>query len=224
MPSAGVEIDEMYPFHKVGHKCFIHASYTRHAHVTRGAYECSMGSAIASARWVRMVEAGDHRLMRRVNSWRAPRWMRLWMIAATRGGDGWLWYAMGTVVALFGGSERFEAIGAAALASGLGIAIFLKLKRTFGRKRPCALEPHCWATLLPPDQFSFPSGHTITAFAVTVALGAFYPAMLVGLFFCAISVALSRILLGMHFLSDVVAGAAIGGLLGYLAADLMRLF
>jgi undecaprenyl-diphosphatase len=182
-----------------------------------------MGSAIASARWVRIVEAGDHRLMRRINRWRAPRWMRLWMVAATRGGDGWLWYAMGTVVALCGGSARFEAIAAAALASGLGIGIFLKLKRTFGRKRPCALEPHCWATLLPPDQFSFPSGHTITAFAVTVALGVFYPAMLVGLCFCAISVALSRILLGMHFLSDVVAGAAIGGLLGYIAADLMRL-
>lgn len=171
-----------------------------------------------------MVQASDHRLMRRVNRWRAPRWLRLWMMAATRGGDGWLWYAMGTVVALFGGPERLEALGAAGAASGIGIAVFIKLKRAFGRKRPCALEPHCWATLLPPDQFSFPSGHTITAFAVTVALGAFYPAMLVGLCFCAVSVALSRILLGMHFLSDVIAGAAIGGLLGYSCALLMQVF
>ena|SRR5581483_3451931 len=182
-----------------------------------------MAASILDVRLVRMVEANDHRLMRRVNQWRAPRWMRLWMIAATRGGDGWLWYAMGLAVALLGGSERLEAIGAAAMASGLGIGVFLKLKRAFGRKRPCALEPHCWATLLPPDQFSFPSGHTITAFAVTVALSAFYPAMLVGLFFCAVSVAVSRIMLGMHFLSDVIAGAAIGGLLGYSCALLMRL-
>jgi len=174
-------------------------------------------------RSVRFVEAGDHGLMRRVNRWRAPRWLRLWMIAATRGGDGWLWYATGLIVALFGGPERFPALAAATLAAALGTGLFLKLKRTFGRKRPCALEPHCWATLLPPDQFSFPSGHTITAFAVTVALGAFYPAMLPGLFFCAVSVALSRIMLGMHFLSDVVAGAAIGGLLGYSCAALTRL-
>ncbi len=160
--------------------------------------------------------------MRRVNRWRAPRWMRLWMIAATRGGDGWLWYAMGLAVALFGGRDRFEAVASEAVAAGVGIALFLQLKRTFKRRRPCALEPHCWATLLPPDQFSFPSGHTITAFAVTVALGAFYPAMLVGLFFCAVSVALSRIMLGMHFLSDVIAGAAIGGLLGYASALLIR--
>jgi undecaprenyl-diphosphatase len=181
------------------------------------------GSTPRAVRLVRMVEAGDHRLMRQVNRWRAPRWLRLWMIAATRGGDGWLWYAMGLVVALVGGSERFQALGAAVAAVGLGIALFLRLKRAFGRKRPCALEPHCWATLLPPDQFSFPSGHTITAFAVTAALGMYYPMMLPGLFFCAVSVALSRILLGMHFLSDVIAGAAIGGGLGYTAAVVFRM-
>jgi undecaprenyl-diphosphatase len=125
---------------------------------------------------------------------------------------------MGSVVALFGGSERFRALAAAMVAVSIGIAVFLVMKRACGRKRPCALEPHCWATLLPPDQFSFPSGHTITAFAMAVSLGMFYPALLVGLFFCAASVALSRILLGMHFLSDVVVGGIIGGLLGYAAA------
>jgi undecaprenyl-diphosphatase len=94
------------------------------------------------------------------------------------------------------------------------------MKRACGRKRPCALEPNCWATLLPPDQFSFPSGHTITAFAVAVTLGVYYPALLVGLLFCAASVALSRILLGMHFLSDVVVGGIIGALLGFASAAL----
>jgi undecaprenyl-diphosphatase len=83
------------------------------------------------------------------------------------------------------------------------------------------MEPHCWATLLPPDQFSFPSGHTITAFAVAISLSIFYPEMLASLLFCALSVAASRILLGMHFLTDVIAGAAIGGLLGYVAAELL---
>ena len=117
----------------------------------------------------------DHTLMRRVNRWHAPRWIRVWMLCATRGGDGWLWYAMGLVILLLGGGQRFPAIGAAALAAGAGIAAFLHLKKATGRQRPCALEPHCWATLLPPDQFSFPSGHTITAFAVAVSLSLFYP-------------------------------------------------
>jgi undecaprenyl-diphosphatase len=168
------------------------------------------------------LETSDHRVMRRLNHWRPPRWMRLWMIAATRGGDGWLWYAMGLTVALFGGEDRIRALTSAALAVGLGIAVFLKLKRTIGRRRPCAMEPHCWATLLPPDQFSFPSGHTITAFAVALALGSFYPPMLAGLLFCAASVATSRILLGMHFLTDVLAGAVVGVTLGELCANLLR--
>lgn len=129
---------------------------------------------------------------------------------------------MGAVVALFGGLERFRALAAAILAVSVGIGLFLVLKRSFGRRRPCALEPHCWATLLPPDQFSFPSGHTITAFAVAIALSTYYPSMTAGLVFIAASVALSRILLGMHFLSDVIAGAGIGGLLGYAAAILLR--
>jgi len=153
--------------------------------------------------------------MRKANSWTPPRWMRLWMVAATRGGDGWLWYGFGILILLFGGPERFQALGVAVLAVAAGIAVFLKLKRSFGRKRPCALQPHCWAKLLPPDQFSFPSGHTIPAFAVAGSLVAFYPAMGIGLFFCALSVAISRILLGMHFLSDVLAGAAIGLGLAY---------
>jgi undecaprenyl-diphosphatase len=172
---------------------------------------------------VHWLEVSDHRLMRTVNRWRPPRWMRLWMIAATRGGDGWLWYAMGLVVGLFGGPERFLAIGAAAASAGVGVGLFLRLKRVCARKRPCAIEPHCWTTLLPPDQFSFPSGHTITAFAVAISLGAFYPALLAGLLFCAASVAVSRILLGMHFLSDVIAGAGIGGILGYGAVAVVRL-
>jgi undecaprenyl-diphosphatase len=163
------------------------------------------------------LEAGDHQLMRRVHRWRAPRWIRIWMLCAARGGDGWIWYAMGAVVAAFGGPKRFLALGCAALAAALGIALFLILKRRIGRRRPCALLPHCWSNVLPPDRFSFPSGHTITAFAVSVSLIAFYPALAVGLLFCACSIGLSRILLGMHFLTDVLAGAVIGTLIARLS-------
>jgi undecaprenyl-diphosphatase len=176
-------------------------------------------SVLSAAGMLEWVSVRDHRLMRKLNRWTPPRWLRLWMVAATRGGDGWLWYAMGLVVLIYGGANRFHALLATAAAVGVGIAVFINLKRVFNRKRPCALEPHCWATLLPPDQFSFPSGHTITAFAVTSSMSAFYPGLLAGLLFCAVSVAVSRILLGMHFLSDVIAGAAIGWGIAYIAVQ-----
>jgi undecaprenyl-diphosphatase len=163
-----------------------------------------------------LITRGDHSVMHRANNWVAPRWVRLYAVGATLGGDGWLWYAMGLAILLFGGEARFAALGAAGLSSTLSILLFLGLKRLTGRRRPCQIEPHCWATLLPPDQFSFPSGHTMTAFAVAIPLSLFYPDLTIGLLFCALSIAMSRILLGMHFLSDVVAGALIGTCLGYL--------
>jgi undecaprenyl-diphosphatase len=167
------------------------------------------------------IATRDHRLMRRVNRWQPPRWIRLWMICATRGGDGWLWYVMGLIILFFGGTDRWRALGSMGLAAGSGTLIFLQLKRITGRKRPCSIEPSCWARLLPPDQFSFPSGHTITAFAVSLPLMLFYPDLMAGLLFCACSIAISRILLGLHFLSDVLAGAGIGLLLGFCAYTLL---
>jgi len=163
-----------------------------------------------------LITKGDYSVMRLANHWEAPRWVRVYVMGATRGGDGWLWYAMGLAILLFGGDTRFQAVGAAGVAAALSVLLFAWLKRMTGRRRPCQIEPHCWATLLPPDQFSFPSGHTMTAFAVAIPLASFYPTLAIGLFFCALSIATSRILLGMHFLSDVVAGALIGTALGYL--------
>lgn len=160
----------------------------------------------------------DQVLMRRVHRWHAPRWVRVWMLASTRAGDGWLWLAMGFVILLTGSEDRFRAFAAAALAAAAGVALFLRVKKLTGRRRPCHFEPHCWSKLLPPDQFSFPSGHTITAFSVAVSLSLFYPTLAAGLLFCAASVGASRIVLGMHFLSDVLAGAAIGTALAYVAA------
>lgn len=159
---------------------------------------------------LQFIATGDHKLMHKVNQWPAPRWVRLWAIAATRAGDGWLWGLVGLFILLFGGQDRFVAIASAASAALAGIGIFVLTKKVSGRKRPCEIEPHCWAKLLPPDRFSFPSGHTITAFAVALTLGGFYPALLPALLFCAFSIAASRILLGMHFLSDVLAAALLG--------------
>jgi undecaprenyl-diphosphatase len=168
------------------------------------------------------IAVRDHKLMRKVNKWPAPKWIRLSAIMATRAGDGWLWYLIGVLILLFGGDERFTAIAAAGSAAIIGIGIFVSLKKISGRKRPCEIEPHCWAHLLPPDEFSFPSGHTITAFAVAVSIGAFYPALLGVLLFFAVAIAISRILLGMHFLSDVVVGALVGTGLALTSHSLFR--
>jgi undecaprenyl-diphosphatase len=137
------------------------------------------------------------------------------MIVASRVGDGWLWWTIGLILLFFGGPQRFRAVGAAALSEALSATIFLGIKKLAGRKRPCEIGQNCWATLLPPDQFSFPSGHSMTAFSVAIPLSLFYPSLEVGLLFCAISIALSRIVLGLHFLSDILVGSALGAAIGF---------
>jgi undecaprenyl-diphosphatase len=67
---------------------------------------------------------------------------------------------------------------------------------------------------LPPDQFSFPSGHTMTAFSIALVVSYFYPSLEGPLLFLALSIAMSRVVLGMHFLSDVLAGVVLGVGLG----------
>jgi hypothetical protein len=57
--------------------------------------------------------------------------------------------------------------------------------------------------------------HTISAFAFGISVSGFYPLLLGALLFCAFSVATSRIVLGMQFVSDVVVGALVGAGLGY---------
>jgi undecaprenyl-diphosphatase len=163
------------------------------------------------------IQSNDHRLMRKIHRWRAPRWFRILMIMMTRLGDGWLWYSIGLILLVFGGCQKFLAIGAATAAAAAGIFLFRTLKHASRRKRPCEIEPHCWASILPPDKYSFPSGHSITSFAIALAIGMFYPDLQIVLLVVALLIASSRIILGMHFLSDVLAGSAIGILLGYFS-------
>jgi membrane-associated phospholipid phosphatase len=91
---------------------------------------------------------------------------------------------------------------------GLVVAI---VKRWIGRVRPSALgpfayEPFSWR----PQYASLPSGHTLTAFAALVAIGALFPRARPYLWAYALLIALSRIVVTAHYTSDVIAGAAVG--------------
>jgi undecaprenyl-diphosphatase len=172
---------------------------------------------VTLARAKSTLSAPDRNLMRRCNRWRAPRWVRWWMLCATRAGDGWLWGLIGIAVLCSPDPVRFRAIEAAGCAVTCGIILFHTLKRVVCRVRPRDIEPHCWAHIATRDKFSFPSGHSTTAFAVALSLGSFYPEILPLLLILAANVAISRVVVGMHFLSDVLVGSGMGALLGYAA-------
>jgi undecaprenyl-diphosphatase len=139
------------------------------------------------------------------------------MMLATKAGDGWLWALIGIAVLCSSAPNRFRAVESAACAVACGVVLFLKVKKVFCRLRPRDIEPHCWANIVTRDKFSFPSGHSTTAFAVALSVGSFYPEIMPVLLVLALNVAVSRVIVGMHFLSDVVVGSGIGSLLGYIA-------
>jgi len=99
------------------------------------------------------------------------------------------------------------------------------LKRLIGRARPRLFDEHGPFHFVfpgfPSTYASFPSGHTITAFACAAALAWFVPRWRWPLFALAALVGVSRVAVGAHYASDVVAGAAIGCL---SAAALRRAF
>ncbi len=99
---------------------------------TRGG---GMGMTVAKAVW-NQIQSNDHRLMRRVHRWRAPRWFRILMIVATRGGDGWLWYALGLILLICGGEHRFAAIGAGASPPRRGFSCSARSSAPAGAKGP----------------------------------------------------------------------------------------
>jgi undecaprenyl-diphosphatase len=73
--------------------------------------------------------------------------------------------------------------------------------------------PAVTAAALPLDEFSFPSGHTLHAVAFTLIATANYPDLSLLLFPLAALIAASRLVLGLHYPSDVLAGGAIGGVI-----------
>lgn len=164
------------------------------------------------------VLASDDRVSGRVVSWRPPRWVRLWMLWATRLGDGWLWLVLALALAA-SGDAGLRVLAGAAVSAGLANVLLVLAKSRVHRPRPCErakpvhfdVDPLTW---FPADRFSFPSGHALNAFAIGSVIALAFPYLAVPVFVVAASVAASRVVLGLHWLSDVLVGALVGAFIG----------
>jgi undecaprenyl-diphosphatase len=87
------------------------------------------------------------------------------------------------------------------------------VKHTTVRSRPYQVNPLVSANAAVLDRFSFPSGHTLHAIAFSLVACSYYPALGVVLWPFTLLTAVSRVALGLHYPSDVLAGAALGALI-----------
>ena len=102
------------------------------------------------------------------------------------------------------------------LTGAVGLALYKLLKRKLVRERPCVALVGIECVMPPLDRYSFPSGHTLHAVLFTSLAMAHLPVLGLILMPLAILIALSRVVLGLHYPTDVLVGAGIGAALAAL--------
>lgn len=128
------------------------------------------------------------------------------------GNNGLVWVLLGVALAILDW-ERHEAWLICAALGPIAIVLNYGIKLAVRRPRPVleGLPPLGGA----PSSLSFPSAHALSSFAVATAMCRVDPAT-AGALFVALAISLGRPYLGMHYPSDVVAGALLGVLLGLI--------
>ncbi|MEO9078937.1 MAG: phosphatase PAP2 family protein [Rhodanobacter sp.] len=158
--------------------------------------------------------AFDPPLCRAASRWAAHRAVHRIFAAVSRLGDGWLWYGLMAVMATCAGRRG---VHAALQMICTGIAAWLlyrTLKRRTRRLRPFRVHADVVARAPPLDEYSFPSGHTLHAVSFGIVATSWFPLLVLPLALFAVLVAMSRVILGLHYPTDVLAGAVLGTLLG----------
>ena len=162
------------------------------------------------AMYLHWMHRMDSLLCIRMNRTSHNLWVRRLFRLVSRLGDGLFWYAVMLGVLLAQGSAGLLPCLHMALVGACGVALYKWLKGKTLRPRPYEVHQDIWLTGIPLDRFSFPSGHTLHAAAFTAVALAYYPMLAWLLVPFAILVGMSRVVLGLHYPSDVLAGAAIG--------------
>jgi undecaprenyl-diphosphatase len=146
-------------------------------------------------------------------------WLVSALAVASRLGNGIVWYTLAASMPFLAGSRGWICTGQMVTVGAANLLIYYHLKRWTGRDRPFVACPDITACARALDRFSFPSGHTLHAVAFSLVLTSHYPPYAPLLWGFAGLVASSRVVLGLHYPTDVVAGAIIGSTTGWLALE-----
>ncbi|HTO49511.1 MAG TPA: phosphatase PAP2 family protein [Burkholderiales bacterium] len=162
---------------------------------------------------LRTVAVWDEAWCLRFNHAAGIPWICALFRAVSRLGDGIFWYALMAGLLALGGKAAVPAVAHMAVVGALGVLLYKWLKSQTLRPRPYQVKAAILRGADPLDNFSFPSGHTLHAVSFSMlAIAHFPPTAYLVLPFAAL-VAASRLVLGLHYPTDVLAGAALGATL-----------
>ena len=173
----------------------------------------------AGPRLQRLLQADRH-YSAKLRYAEKPGRLRRLAIFLAHSGDSWFWgLALAAVWLLASPEGKTYAVRLVLAIVGLALLVFV-IKRAFKRKRPAGE----WGAIYrKTDPHSFPSGHAARMVMLTVLAAALGPAWLAWLLLVwAPLVALARVAMGVHYLSDVIGGALLGLLAGVALAIVWR--
>ncbi|MGB3917303.1 MAG: phosphatase PAP2 family protein [Thiothrix litoralis] len=134
----------------------------------------------------------------------------LFFAAISRLGNGVFWSVLMLMLPLSYGWQALQVSLHMALVGLAALLVYKWLKSSTERVRPYSHSDNILQNVAALDQFSFPSGHTLHAVGFSWVLLSYYPAWFVLVVPFTILVALSRVVLGLHYPSDVLMGAFLG--------------
>ncbi len=176
-------------------------------------FEHALAETAGARGWIMRYSDWENRLALRFNRLNRRRFLSALFGVVSRLGNGLFWYVLMAAMLMYDGMQAVKPVLVMVL-TGMACTLTYKgLKATTSRQRPCQRHPGIRLTTLPLDLYSFPSGHTLHAVCFTLVASVYYPALTPWLIPFTLLVAASRLILGLHYLSDVIAGALIGGLL-----------
>lgn len=136
-------------------------------------------------------------------------------------GDGPIWLALIVGLPMVNGEPGFYVSLSMLLAALLNIVCFRPIKNCTKRHRPFVRFDDMTAKTKAGGQYSFPSSHTTHAFSFLVSLGVFQPSLLVLMGVFVFIVALSRVVLGVHYMGDIFVAAVLGVVSGVSAVQVV---
>jgi undecaprenyl-diphosphatase len=167
-------------------------------------------TVLRTAEVLRRFDAVELSVCRYLNRGCAVTGLRAFFATVSRLGDGVFWYALMLALPFLDPAAGWMHALQMLVTGATGVGLYKLLKHTLVRERPFIQCAHISLGAAPLDRYSFPSGHTLHAVSFTTLALSHYPELALLLVPFAILVAASRVVLGLHYPTDVLAGAGIG--------------
>ncbi len=160
----------------------------------------------------------DETLLLKINALSRRDYVKITFCLITKLGDGWFFALIVFALLTLNFSKNLDFALSTALTFAIELPLFWLLKNRIKRSRPPEKLFNFHSVILPPDKFSFPSGHTASSFLVWAQMQQFVPHLAPYMLILAILIGASRVILGVHFPGDVLVGACLGTAFSYAIA------